>query len=340
MRARRLVSPAALAAALAVGVAGGVALTWGPPPPSPTPAGSFAFAALGDAPYDPHEALRYRIVERDLAAHDLAWVLHVGDPFWRPCSDHAYRKVRAGFDRLPHPVVYTPGDNEWTDCWETGSGGHEPLERLGRLREIFFATPGRSLGRRPMAVVSQAAGGAIDGAAGSRLAENVRWEHVGVVAATVHLVGSANGLDPFPARTDDDDAEAAARTAAAVAWTRETFAIARRRGAAAVVLGFHADPGFEGVAAEYRKAFAPWPAVLAEEARRFGRPVLAIHGDSHEFRVDRPLTEGWGGPPVPNLIRLEVPGSPDVGWVRVVVTPGAPEPFAFEERTVPRWKHW
>ena len=41
-----------------------------------------------------------------------------------------------------------------------------------------------------------------------------------------------------------------------------------------------------------------------------------------------------------NVTRLEVPGSPLVGWVRVVVTPGATPSFAFEQRLVPRWKYW
>ena len=339
MRRRPILPAAVLVALLALGLA----LTCGPPPPSPTPAGAFAFAALGDAPYSPHEVLRHRVVLQDLAAHDLAWVLHVGDVFWHPCSDGHYRKVRERFAGLSHPVVYTPGDNEWTDCWERGSGEYAPRERLARLRETFFEAPRRSLGGRPMALVSQeeppASGGAEVGP-GAGLPENVRWERDGVVGATVHLVGSSNGLDPFPGRTAEDDAEVAARTAAAVVWTRETFAAARERRASAVVLGFHANPGFERVAREYRSAFEPWVTVLAEEARRFGGPVLAVHGDGHDYTVDRPLTGAWGGPPAPNLTRLQVPGSPDIGWVRVVVTPGAADPFAFEERTVPRWKHW
>lgn len=33
-------------------------------------------------------------------------------------------------------------------------------------------------------------------------------------------------------------------------------------------------------------------------------------------------------------------GSPEIGWVRVVVTRGAENPFTFEEHVVPRWKYW
>ena len=56
-------------------------VTAGPPKPLPTPPGTFAFAALGDAPYMPWESLQYRLVVRELDAHDLAFVAHVGDIF-------------------------------------------------------------------------------------------------------------------------------------------------------------------------------------------------------------------------------------------------------------------
>jgi hypothetical protein len=61
--------------------------------------------------------------------------------------------------------------------------------------------------------------------------------------------------------------------------------------------------------------------------------VLVAHGDDHEFTVDRPLE-------LANLTRLEVPGSPDVGWVRVTVTSSARNPFAFENHVIPHWKYW
>jgi hypothetical protein len=41
-----------------------------------------------------------------------------------------------------------------------------------------------------------------------------------------------------------------------------------------------------------------------------------------------------------NMTRLQVPGSPDVGWVRVVVKPGPDTTFALENRVVPFWKVW
>jgi hypothetical protein len=71
---------------------------------------------------------------------------------------------------------------------------------------------------------------------------------------------------------------------------------------------------------------------------RFRRPVLAMHGDNHDYIVDRPLSRR--GQRLENFSRLQVPGSPDVGWVRVIVNPGAADPFSFEKHVVPRWKYW
>src|SRR5262245_17344911 len=139
---RRAVLLAAIVAVLVLGVLA----TRGTPKPTPNPPGTFSFAAMGDAPYYPWEEIQYRQVLRSLDEHDLSFVLHVGDLFWHPCSDEMYQRSFDALDALRHPVVYTPGDNEWTDCWESGSGGFAPRERLARLRQIFFADATRSLG--------------------------------------------------------------------------------------------------------------------------------------------------------------------------------------------------
>ena len=64
------------------------------------------------------------------------------------------------------------------------------------------------------------------------------------------------------------------------------------------------------------------------------------NGDEHTYTVDHPLVRRTTRRRLENLTRVQVPGSPEVGWVRVVVTPGAETPFAFEKHVVPRWKYW
>jgi len=311
-------------------------MTRGPEAPSPNPPGTFSFAVLGDAPYYEWEELQYRLVLQTLEANDLSFVIDVGDIFWRPCSDKRYLQTLKEFNTLRHPVIYTPGDNEWVDCWEPRSGGFSPLDRLNRIRQIFFEKPAISLGRNGMHLESQS-----NRERFSEFVENARWAHEGIVFATVHIVGSKNGMRAFPARTEADDVESRHRTDAAAAWVRETFAEARNSNASAVVLSFHANADLESSADDpYRQAFEPFLTAVEEEAERFARPVLLVHGDGHEYTVDQPVVRRTTGRTLENLTRLQVPGSPAVGWVRVVVTPGVEASFVFEAHVVPRWKYW
>jgi hypothetical protein len=321
---------ASLFAAIVALLVLGVVATRGTPTPRPNPPGTFALAAMGDAPYYPWEEIQYRLVLRSLDEHDLRFVLHVGDLFWHPCSDEMYQRSLERLDALRHPVVYTPGDNEWTDCWESGSGAFAPRERLARLRQLFFAEPTKSLGRNKIALETQGGSGPY-----ADFVENARFTYEGIVVATVHLVGSRNGRDLFPGRTQQDDDYVKLRTEAATTWMRETFAEAEANQAGAVVIAFQANPAFESEASDpYRRSFEPFLSSLAEEVARFARPVLVVQGDAHRYLVDHPLAG------LPNFTRLQVPGSPRVGWVRVVVTPGPEPSFAFEQHVVPAWKYW
>ena len=113
-----------------------------------------------------------------------------------------------------------------------------------------------------------------------------------------------------------------ARDRANSAWIADTFAQAAREGHGAVVFALQADLYFRqrcgrGTTEGHRGTRE----ALAEGARRFGRPVLLLHGDSHFFLEDRPAPEA------PNLTRIMVPGARDIRAVRVAVDPAAAEPF-------------
>jgi hypothetical protein len=108
-----------------------------------------------------------------------------------------------------------------------------------------------------------------------------------------------------------------------------------------VFVAFHADLLLHlSTYDRRRKAFEPFISTLEEEAETFPGRVVIAHGDSHHFIVDQPLRRRTTGKRLENVLRLEVPGSPDVGWVRVSVTPDARNPFQFDPYTVPRWKIW
>lgn len=310
----------------------GVACRGSPEPE--TARGDLTFAVMGDAPYYWHEERRYEHLVEALNRESLDWVVQVGDAFWAPCSDVTMRERLEALQRIRHPLVYTPGDNDWADCWGRREGGYDPIERLDALRRTFFAVPGRSLGGAPMKVLSQAAD-----SAWPEFVEHQRWTRGGIVFATVHLVGSANGTIDFPGRSEAHDREVARRTAAATAWLHDTFEEARAGDARAVFLLQHADMVLDDLSDAYRRAFEPFLRALEEEASSFDGPVVMAHGDSHEFMVDAPVFVLRDGRPLANFTRLRVMGSPQVGWVIVAVDTTGPT-FSFTPRSVPWWKLW
>lgn len=182
-----------------------------PPPIPPVPPNSFAFGVFGDGPYQQGEQARYYRVLDEVSRADVKWLIHVGDFEWFPCSDSMYLARLAEFNSVSHPVIYIPGDNEWTDCHTRKEGGYDPLGRLANIRRIFFATRGQSLGRERMRVESQSAEAGF-----GEFVENVRWTRGGIVFATLHVVGSSNGLENFAGRTAASDAEADRRIQAAI----------------------------------------------------------------------------------------------------------------------------
>lgn len=316
----------------------------GPAPRRGSVPGGMVFAVLGDAPYTAFDERRYTFLLEDIDAHQLSWVIHVGDTMIPPCTDARYFQRLGWFESSRHPVIYTPGDNEWTDCANPRTGALRPLDRLNRLRQIYFSRPEASLGRRRLPLVHQGA----PGSAFPELVENARWEAGGVVWATIHLVGSRNGRKPFPGRTAASDRESIRRTEGAVAWLKETFVRAGSTRAQAVVIATHADLALDNPLTDPRRSsFEPFLRTLEEEVEHFGRPVLLVHGDFHQYLVDQPLVRRTTGQRLANFTRLQVPGFPDVGWVRVVVDPGkrfSPRrpagPFTFEKRVVSPLRYW
>ena len=81
-------------------------------------AADFTFGALGDTPYTRFEEAHFPGLLAGMNREDLAFVVHVGDfkSASAPCSDELFRQRREWFDRVRHPFVFVPGDNEWTDC--------------------------------------------------------------------------------------------------------------------------------------------------------------------------------------------------------------------------------
>ena len=227
-------------------------------------------------------------------------------------------------------MVLALGDNEWTDCHRIKAGEFQPLERLAKLREIFFSKPGTSLGQKPMQVTSQAR--EIDGG----LAEHLIWIKNSVVFSSLHIVGSNNGLKAFEVgskaeRTEADDLEVASREKLALNWLDKTFNEAKRSDASGVFILIHANPGLEKVPAD-RLGFESFLSKLETLSKEFKRPVVLAHGDSHYFRVDKPTLAS--GEFISNFTRVETFGPDHLHWIEILVNPNDQNVFTFKPRLV------
>ncbi len=296
--------------------------------PAAAAAEPFTFFALGDAPYGkPEEVYEpYKAVIAAINAKKPAFSVHIGDikSGSTPCSNELIDQQRAFMDSFETALVYTPGDNEWTDCHREKAGKFDPLDRLAYLRSTFFADPSKSRGMKPITVESQAV---VMADRFKDYPENARFEKDGVLFVTAHVVGSNNNLE---VRDPKAAAEFFARDAANVAWLKAGFEKATADAAAAVVVAFQADMfefdwNAEGDETFLRHSgFANFGGALIKEAAAFGKPVLIVYGDSHRFQVMRPFPKS-----APNVTALEVFGDGDLNAVEVSVDPADPVVFGY-----------
>jgi hypothetical protein len=262
----------------------------------------FTFAAFGDTPYTEDEEVRFPSMIAEMNREKLAFVIHVGDfkSGWSPCTDALFLLRRDQFAWFQHPLIYTPGDNEWTDCWRSSfapAATRDPLERLQKLRSLFF-TDNYSLGQNKLLLARQSAA----------YPEHARWEYEGIVFATLNVPGGNNRRMPE---------EFAARGKATEGWVTAAFVEARAHARRAVVLVMQANPfGGDG---RVDSPYASLMNTIRRETVNFNGEVLLIHGDSHRYRMDQPLPDPHTKHALRNFTRLEVFGYPFMNWVRVAV---------------------
>jgi hypothetical protein len=291
-------------------------------PVAPASTGSWNFAAMGDTPYsDAEEDLLRPMIQR-MNGENLAFVAHVGDIVngRGGCANAVFEERKELFQGFRHPFVLVPGDNDWTDCHR---GGFDPLDRLDFFRHLFAAGDD-SLGQRSIRLERQSN---LDPRY-REYAENLRWQVKGVLFVGLNIPGSNNNLG----RTPEMDEEYRRRMAANFDWLDEAVKRTESPELSALVIFVQANPYFTGRTrrASLNDGFDTLRKALAVHAGWLKKPILFVHGDTHSFRVDQPLIDAATGRPFPNFTRLEVDGSPWVGWVRVNVDPSKPGLFSFQ----------
>jgi hypothetical protein len=301
-----------------------VALALAPPalagngaPTKSSSVSSPALAVFGDAPYGASNS--------DTAAFDatpafigeinhdpkVGLVAHVGDIHSgsQRCTVAYDQSVADMWKAFADPLVYTPGDNEWSDCQKTkelpGSDfGGDPLQNLAAVRSIFFPRVGYTIGGPPMQVLSQAQ---VATGTDSNYIENVMWGQSQTLFVTLNIPGGSNndadnwyGLPRTQAQTD----EIVQRTQADLDWLNQSFAQAGADGVRSVVILEQADMwDLDGKTPDHIANYKQFIDSIASHTLAFGKPVLLANGDSHKYRSDNPLV-----PSAPCVIET---GTPD-----------------------------
>ena len=176
-----------------------------------------------------------------------------------------------------------------------------------------------------------------DDAGFAEFVENAMWLKNDVVFSTVHLVALT--------RPPRDPERARARMDAASAWITRTFQLAKALDSPGVFIATQADTWIvTGLpllieplcpdCLQPRAGLERLCEVLEQQSLAFEGPVILAVGDTHVFRVDKPLYSSSDGELIENFTRVETFGHPDVHWVRVRVDPDDDEVFAFEQEIV------
>jgi hypothetical protein len=294
---------------------------------APGSPGALTVAVYGDAPYgttptDNAEFLATpAFIDSINADRSINFVAHVGDihsgkQFCTQAYDESIANLWQAYQK---PLVYTPGDNEWSDCHKAGEGGGtydpttgqikfvkdpatgqpvdyaggNPAANLDLVRSIFFPQPGRTLGTS-MRVLSQAQ--LFDRAhpSDAKFVENVMFDRAGTLFVTLNLPGGSNNDSDIwygaPTMSDAQAQDVAERTGADLRWLDRAFSQAEFDHDRAVVVLEQADMwDLDGNTAAHLAAYDPFIDSLAQHTTAFGKPVLLMNGDSHVYRSDNPL---------------------------------------------------
>ena len=284
--------------------------------------------------------------------HNLDFTLFAGDTKngHSVCTDQVIgQDVVDIFNSLEAPTMYTLGDNEWTDCHRTSNGSMNPLERLAFLRQTFF-NKGTTQGLNPIAVTRQGPLGGLYSENSRFVMNNVEFVALNVIGSNNNLVATTKQCTKKSNRTQADcdaaTAEYQARNIADVAWLQDAFQEARDHHYAGIVINIQADvyAPFELSDGGYADNFLPTLTAdngytdffntLIAETHNFSGQVLLLHGDSHYFRIDKPMVDS-DGRTVSNFTRVEVFGSSDNSWVEMTVDPSTKNVFSFKPVVLP-----
>jgi hypothetical protein len=284
-------------------------------------------AVYGDSPYGttPTDTAQLDATPGFIASvnadPDVSLVTQIGDIHSgkQYCTRAYDQSVYDLWTKFADPLVYTPGDNETTDCHKVAEGGGaynpttqtidyvldangnpvdyakgDPVANLALIRSIFFAQPGRTLGAHTKLVLSQAVAYDRRHPSDRKFVENVMWSQAGIVFVTIDLPGGSNNdTDVWYGTPTESPAQTQAReerTGADLRWLDTAFSLAKLGHAKGVVIGAQADMWDPEKGAAHQAGYEPFVSSVASHTASLGKPVLMLNGDSHVYRSDNPLS--------------------------------------------------
>ena len=327
--------------------------------------GKLTIAVYGDSPYgtSPTDTSQTdatpAFIDSINADPNVRLVLHVGDIHSgkQYCTQAYDQNIFDMWTRFKDPVIYTPGDNEWSDCHKAGEGGGtynkitgqidyvldasgnpvdyakgDPIANLELIRSIFFRRPGHAIGGGHKRVLSQAELPNWGHPSDSKFVENTLWVQSHVLFVTINLPGGSNNDNDVwygaPTQGAAQVQEIADRTGADLRWLDIAFALAKTLRTKGVVIQTQADMWDAEKGAAHQAGYEPFVQSIAAHTTDLGRAVLMFNGDSHVYKSDNPLSATdplnymHPGYDVANFHRIVVHGSTlPLEWLRLTVDP-------------------
>ncbi|MCH9653417.1 MAG: hypothetical protein K0U86_04970 [Planctomycetes bacterium] len=254
--------------------------------PESVPQTRVIFYAMGDVPYVPKEDTLLPQQVAELPK-DAEFVIHVGDIKGgkAACDEAVYQKVSGMLSQSQAPVFIIPGDNEWNDCTNP--------DQAWKFWDQYFMRFDRRW-RHTLPVFRQL-----------EREENFSFVKGGVLFVGINIVG---GLVHEPAEWKQ-------RHADDLDWVRRNL---RRYGnnVTSLVLFGHAKP-----IAAHNDFFGPF----SQDAIKFQKPILYLHGDGHKWIYDRPFE-------AKNILRIQVDQGGIAPPLKIAVSDHQTNPFQLDRR--------
>jgi len=310
--------------------------------PPPAPAVQLTrMALIADLPQWPAAEADMAALFDQMNARQVALIIHAGGikGDTESCGDAVLGARLRALDDSPAPVLYVPGETDWAECQKPVNGRFDAVERLNRLRELFFPVD-TTLGRRTIPVVRQS-----DQAMFRSFRENVRLVEGNVMVVGLNLPGDNNHYRSEGGRNGEfEDRREANRQ-----WLGRAFSVATQRDLPGILVVAHADPMFGNgwekrgkpslldgfLRRGTRDGYLEFKRQLRDLTAKFPGQVLLVHASDSGFSVDKPLRD-TAGKVIGNFTRVALPIGNPSRWVELTVSPGTRSVFQVEVQDGPK----